>query len=67
MEADKNEFNNYRQPSLSDTITVPPTVLQNAHRSSHRNSSAIRGKAGVRANNHHSIVLHRVEQQLPAK
>ena len=25
MEADKNEFNIYRQPSLSDIITMPPS------------------------------------------
>jgi hypothetical protein len=48
MEADKNEFNIYRQPCLSDIITMPPsatnmrqpTVLQNTPHSSHRNTSA---------------------------
>jgi hypothetical protein len=72
MEADKNEFNIYRQPSLSDIITMPPSETTN---SSSKHSpqltqeyvSYYRGKAGVRANNHHSIMLHRVEYKLSAK
>jgi len=42
MEADKNEFNIYRQPSLSDIITMPPSETWDHQQffktlSSHRN------------------------------